>query len=84
MSLECRQNTKSTSGQSRMYLCKEIRAGCSERRNPTKIQNTSAAAGERNGSALLHRSRKTYAGTLYEEGESVNTIRICLGHDEVG
>jgi integrase len=30
--------------------------------------------------AELHRLRKTYAETLHEEGVSVNTIRIRLGH----
>jgi integrase len=30
--------------------------------------------------AELHRFRKTYADTLHEEGVSVNTIRIRLGH----
>jgi integrase len=31
--------------------------------------------------AELHRFRKTYADTLHEEGVSVDTIRIRLGHE---
>ena len=31
--------------------------------------------------AELHRFRKTYADTLHEEGVSLNTIRIRLGHE---
>ena len=31
----------------------------------------------------LHRYRKTYADTLHEEGVSVNTIRIRLGHESL-
>ena len=31
--------------------------------------------------AELHRFRKTYADTLHEEGVSVNTIRIRMGHE---
>jgi hypothetical protein len=31
--------------------------------------------------AALHRFRKTYADTLHEEGVSVNTLRIRLGHE---
>jgi len=31
----------------------------------------------------LHRFRKTYADTLHEEGVSVNTIRIRLGHESL-
>jgi integrase len=31
----------------------------------------------------LHRSRKTYGDTLHEEGVSVNTIRIRLGHESL-
>ena len=34
-------------------------------------------------SAELHRYRKTYADTLYEEGVSVNTIRIRLDHESL-
>src|SRR5215470_13476 len=34
-------------------------------------------------SAELHRFRKTYADTLHEEGVSVNTIRIRLGHESL-
>jgi integrase len=30
-----------------------------------------------------HRFRKTYADTLHEEGVSVNTIRIRLGHESL-
>jgi integrase len=33
--------------------------------------------------AQLHRFRKTYADTLHEEGVSVNTIRIRLGHESL-
>jgi integrase len=33
--------------------------------------------------AELHRFRKTYADTLHEEGVSVNTIRIRLGHESL-
>jgi len=33
--------------------------------------------------AELHRFRKTYADTLHEEGMSVNTIRIRLGHESL-
>lgn len=33
--------------------------------------------------AELHRYRKTYADTLHEEGVSVNTIRIRLGHESL-
>lgn len=33
--------------------------------------------------AELHRLRKTYADTLHEEGVSVNTIRIRLGHESL-
>ena len=33
--------------------------------------------------AELHRHRKTYADTLHEEGVSVNTIRIRLGHESL-
>lgn len=33
--------------------------------------------------ADLHRFRKTYADTLHEEGVSVNTIRIRLGHESL-
>ena len=33
--------------------------------------------------AELHRYRKTYADTLHEEGVSVNTIRIWLGHESL-
>ena len=33
--------------------------------------------------AELHRFRKTYAGTPHEEGVSVNTIRIRLGHESL-
>jgi hypothetical protein len=33
--------------------------------------------------AELHRFRKTYADTLQEEGVSVNTIRIRLGHESL-
>ena len=33
--------------------------------------------------AELHRFRKTYADTLHEEGVSVNTIRIQLGHESL-
>ena len=31
----------------------------------------------------LHRFRKTYADTLHEEGVSVNTIRLRLGHESL-
>ena len=31
----------------------------------------------------FHRFRKTYADTLHEEGVSVNTIRIRLGHESL-
>jgi integrase len=34
-------------------------------------------------SAELHRFRNTYADTLHEEGVSVNTIRIRLGHESL-
>ena len=34
-------------------------------------------------SAELHRFRKTYADTMHEEGVSVNTIRIRLGHESL-
>jgi integrase len=30
-----------------------------------------------------HRFRKTYADTLHEEGVSVNSIRIRLGHESL-
>jgi integrase len=33
--------------------------------------------------AELHRFRKTFADTLHEEGVSVNTIRIRLGHESL-
>jgi integrase len=33
--------------------------------------------------AELHRFRKTYADTLHEEGVSVNTIRLRLGHESL-
>ena len=33
--------------------------------------------------AELHRYRKTYADTLHEEGVSVNTIRLRLGHESL-
>jgi integrase len=33
--------------------------------------------------AELDRFRKTYADTLHEEGVSVNTIRIRLGHESL-
>jgi integrase len=33
--------------------------------------------------AELHRFRKTYADTMHEEGVSVNTIRIRLGHESL-
>jgi integrase len=33
--------------------------------------------------AELHRFRKTYADTSHEEGVSVNTIRIRLGHESL-
>jgi len=33
--------------------------------------------------AEFHRFRKTYADTLHEEGVSVNTIRIRLGHESL-
>jgi hypothetical protein len=33
--------------------------------------------------AELHRFRKTYADTLHEEGVSVNSIRIRLGHESL-
>jgi hypothetical protein len=33
--------------------------------------------------AELHRLRKTYADKLHEEGVSVNTIRIRLGHESL-
>ena len=33
--------------------------------------------------AELHRFRKTYPDTLHEEGVSVNTIRIRLGHESL-
>jgi integrase len=33
--------------------------------------------------AELHRFRKTYGDTLHEEGVSVNTIRIQLGHESL-
>ena len=33
--------------------------------------------------ADLHRFRKTYADTLHEEGVSVNTIRVRLGHESL-
>jgi integrase len=33
--------------------------------------------------AELHRFRKTYADTLHQEGVSVNTIRIRLGHESL-
>ena len=33
--------------------------------------------------AELRRFRKTYADTLHEEGVSVNTIRIRLGHESL-
>ena len=33
--------------------------------------------------AELHSFRKTYADTLHEEGVSVNTIRIRLGHESL-
>jgi integrase len=33
--------------------------------------------------AELHRFRKSYADTLHEEGVSVNTIRIRLGHESL-
>jgi len=33
--------------------------------------------------AELHRVRKTYTDTLDEEGVSVNTIRIRLGHESL-
>jgi integrase len=34
--------------------------------------------------AKLHRFTKIYADTLHEEGVSVNTIRIRLGHKSLG
>ena len=33
--------------------------------------------------AELHRFRKTHADTLHEEGVSINTIRIRLGHESL-
>jgi integrase len=33
--------------------------------------------------AELHRFRKTYADTMHEEGVSVNTIRVRLGHESL-
>ena len=42
------------------------------------IANKAAVEG-----AELHRYRKTYADTLHEEGVSVNTIRIRLGHESL-
>ncbi len=42
------------------------------------IAKTAGAKG-----ADLHRFRKTYADTMHEEGVSVNTIRIRLGHESL-
>jgi integrase len=46
-----------------------------------KLKATAKKAGVEG--AELHRFRKTYADTLHEEGVSVNTIRIRLGHESL-
>lgn len=46
-----------------------------------KLKTIVKKAGVEN--AELHRSRETYADALHEEGLSVNTIRIRLGHESL-
>jgi len=48
---------------------------------PRKLKAIAKKAGVEG--AELHRHRKTYADTLHEEGVSVNTIRIRLGHESL-